>query len=92
MLTSANPKPCTWSLSSSPLLGTTGLFSMSSEQQKFIVSLFWRLQVPIPGAGRAALSLRAAGENPSFLPLVRAGLPVFFGFQLSIVVSASDTT
>ena len=40
------------------------------KQQKFMVSLFWRLQVPSPGAGRAVLSLKAAGENPSFLSLV----------------------
>ena len=45
------------------------------KQQKFIVSLLWRLRVPNPGAGRAVFSLKAAGENPFFLPLVCASLP-----------------
>ena len=45
------------------------------KQRKFIVSLLCRLRVPNPGAGRAVLSLKAPGENPSFQPLVFASLP-----------------
>ena len=45
------------------------------KKQKFIVSLFWRLQVPNPGAGRAVLSLEVPGENPPLQPLVPTGLP-----------------
>ena len=45
------------------------------KQRKFIVSPLWRLWVPNPGAGRAVLSLKSPGENPSFQPLVFASLP-----------------
>ena len=45
------------------------------KQKKFIVSLFWRLQVPNPDAARAMLSLEAPGENPFLQPLVFTGLP-----------------
>ena len=44
------------------------------KQRKFIVSPLWRLWVPNPGAGRAVLSLKSPGENPSFQPLVLASL------------------
>ena len=61
------------------------------KQQKFIVSLFWRLQVPNPGAGRAMLSLKAPGENPSLQPLVFTGIPwCSLASSCSTVVSASD--
>ena len=36
------------------------------KQQKFTVSLFCRLRIPNPGAGRAVLSLKALGDNSSF--------------------------
>ena len=63
------------------------------KQQEFIVSLFWRLQVPNPGAGRAVLSLKAPGDNPSFQPLVFTGLPwCSLTSSRSTVVSASDVT
>ena len=45
------------------------------KQKKLILSLFWRLQVPNPGAARAMLSLEAPGENPFLQPLVFTGLP-----------------
>ena len=45
------------------------------KQKKLILSLFWRLQVPNPGAARAVLSLEAPGENPFLQPLVFTGLP-----------------
>ena len=44
------------------------------KQRKFIVSLLWSLRVPNSGAGRAVLSLKSPGENPSFQPLVLASL------------------
>ena len=44
------------------------------KQRKFIISLLWSLRVPNSGAGRAVLSLKAPGENPSFQPLVLASL------------------
>ena len=63
------------------------------KQQKFMVSLFWRLQVPFPGAGRAMLSLKAPGENPSFQPLVFTSLPwCSLASRCSTVVSASGVT
>ena len=45
------------------------------KKQEFIVSLFWRLQIPNPGASRAVLSLKAPGENPFLQLLVFTGLP-----------------
>ena len=63
------------------------------KQQKFMVSLFWRLQIPNPGASRAVLSLKAPGENPSLQPLVFTGLPrCSLASSCSAVVSASDVT
>ena len=63
------------------------------KQQKFIVSLFWRLQVPNPGAGRAVLLLKAPGEGPSFQPLVVHHPSLCsLGSSCSTVVSASDVT
>ena len=63
------------------------------KQQKFIVSLFWRLHIPNPGAGRAVLSLKAPGDNPSFQPLVFMGLAwCSLSSSCSTVVSASDVT
>ena len=60
-------------------------------QQKFIVSLFCRLRIPNPGAGRAVLSLKAPGDNPSFQPLVFTGLAwCSLSSSCSTVVSASD--
>ena len=63
------------------------------KQRKFIVSLLWRLRVPNPGAGRAVLSLKAPGENPSLQPLVFMDLPwCSLASSCSAVVSASDVT
>ena len=63
------------------------------KQQKFIVSLFWRLHIPNPGAGRAVLSLEAPGENPFLQPLVFTGLPwCSLASSCSAVVSACDVT
>ena len=63
------------------------------KQQKFIVSLLWRLRVPNPGADKAVLSLKAPEKNLSFQPLVFAGLPwCSLASNCSTVVSASDTT
>ena len=63
------------------------------KQQKFIVSVFWRLQVSNPGAGRAVLSLKAPGENPFLQPLVFTGLPwCSLASSCSTVVSASEVT
>ena len=45
------------------------------KNQELIVSLFWRLRVPNPGAGRTVLSLETPGENPSFQPLVFTSFP-----------------
>ena len=45
------------------------------KKQEFIISLFWRLLVPNPVAGKTVLSLEAPGENPSFQPPVFTGLP-----------------
>lgn len=45
------------------------------KKQEFIVSLFWRLRVPNPGASSTVLSLQAPGENPSFQPLVFTSPP-----------------
>ena len=45
------------------------------KNQEFIVSLFWRLRVPNPGAGRTVLSLETPGENPSFQSLVFTSFP-----------------
>ena len=63
------------------------------KKQKFIVSLFWRLQVPKPGAGRAVLSLEAPGENPS-PPASGVHQPSLCSLasSCSTVVSASDVT
>ena len=49
------------------------------EQQKFIFSQFWRLEVQNQGAGRAVLPLEALGEN---LPL---SFLVSGGYQQSLV-------
>ena len=57
------------------------------KQQKFTVSLFCRLWIPNPGAGRAVFSLKAAGENPSFLPLVFAGLPCVLWLPAAVLWS-----
>ena len=40
-----------------------------------------------PGAGRAVFSLKAAGENPSFLPLVCAGLPCVLWLPAAVLWS-----
>ena len=44
------------------------------KQQKFIISVLEAMS-PRSSAGKAVLSLKAPGENPSFQPLVFAGLP-----------------
>ena len=63
------------------------------KQRKFIISLLWRLWAPNPGAGKAVLSLKAPEKNPSFQPLVFAGLPWYpLASNCSTVVSASDAT
>ena len=63
------------------------------KQQKFMVTLLWRLRVPNPGAGRAVLSLKAPGENPFLQPLVFTGLPwCSLASSCSTVVSASEVT
>ena len=63
------------------------------KQQKFTVSLFCRLWIPNPGAGRAVLTLEAPGENPSLQPLMFTGLPwCSLASSCSGVVSGSDVT
>ena len=57
------------------------------KQQKFIISLFWSLQVPNPGAARALLSLEAPGENPFLQPLVFTGLPCVPGLSAAALWS-----
>ena len=44
----------------------------SLEQQKFILSLFWKLEVQNQGAQRAVLSPKFLGKNPA-LPLLDSG-------------------
>ena len=61
---------------------------VTSKQQEFIVSLFWRLQVPNPGAGRAVLS-----RGESFPPAYFTGLPwCSLASSCTTVVSVSDVT
>ena len=63
------------------------------KQQKFIVYLLWRPQVPNPGAGRAMLSLKAPGDSPSLQPLVFICFPwCSLASSCSTVISASDIT
>ena len=61
------------------------------KQQKFIVCLFWRPQVPNPGADRAVLSLKAPGDSPSLQSLVFICFPwCSLASSCSTVISASD--
>ena len=59
----------------------TNYYKLDGLPQKFLLSQFWKAEVPNRGVSRARLSLKALREDPP-LPLPASGGSVFLGFWL----------